>query len=145
MELRPEMTSRPTIGQAVVTDPGKGRGGGYVLVAASPGVAPHEAQHLQAAPQVTDYLHLEPSPGPFFSFYPLPGGRFALARRFVRGTRRGAFNRVVAHTLLVPRETLGEVAEEPWLLTTRCRFRDRAGGRERTPAELGEWAAAAGL
>lgn len=130
--------SRPAIGQAVVTDPSSGRASGYVLVAASPSVRPEDARHLTAAPQVTDFLHLEKSPGPYFSFYRLPSGCWAAVKRFVRGTRRGAFNRVVVHTLVVPPAALGALAGEPWLLWTRCRFRPPAGGAELTPSALTE-------
>jgi hypothetical protein len=129
--------SRPAIGQAVVTDPSSGRSSGYVLVAASPSVRPEDARHLTAAPQVTDHLHLEKSPGPYFSFYRLPSGSWAAVKRFVRGTRRGAFNRVVVHTLVIPPAALGDFGGEPWLLWTRCRFRT-PGGAELTPASLTE-------
>lgn len=134
---------RLAIGQAVVTDPSSGRASGYVLVAASPAVRPEDAHHLTAAPQVSDYLHLEESPGPFFSFYRLPSGAWAAVKRFVRGTRRGAYNRVVVHTLVVPGEVLRELACEPWLLWTRCRFRDRQG--EVSPAALTERVGEPGL
>ncbi len=133
------------IGQAVVTDPASGRASGYVLVAASPSVQPEDAQYLTAAPQVTDYLHLEESPGPFFSFYGLPSGSWAAVKRFVRGTRRGAFNRVVIHTLVLSPEALHELADDPWLLWTRCRFRPLSGGGEVSPAELTEEAGEPGL
>ncbi|HEX9732469.1 MAG TPA: hypothetical protein VGG06_10845 [Thermoanaerobaculia bacterium] len=132
------------LGQAVVTDPSAGRASGYVLVAASPSVDPEDAGHLAATPQVTDYLHLEASPGPFFSFYRLPSGAGAAVRRFVRGTRRGSYNRVVVHTLVVPEATLEALAGEPGLLWTRCRFR-APGGAELTPAALAEVAGEADL
>lgn len=132
------------LGQAVVTDPSAGRASGYVLVAASPRVAADDARHLAATPQVTDYLHLEASPGPFFSFYRLPSGAWAAVRRFVRGTRRGAYNRVVVYTLVATEETLAALADEPGLLWTRCRFRGDGGG-ERTPAALAEAAGEPGL
>lgn len=135
----------PLIGQAVVTDPSPGRASGYVLVAASPSVDPGDVRDLAAAPQVTDYLHLEESPGPFHSFYRLPSGRWAAVKRFVRGTRRGAFNRVVVHTLVVAPEALRALADEPWLAWTRSRFRPRDGGEAWTPGELTDRAGEPGL
>lgn len=135
----------PAIGQAVVTDPSTGRAGGYVLVAASPGVDPADARDLNAAPQVTDHLHLAGSPGPFYSFYRLPSGMWAAVKRFARGRRRGAFNRVVVHTLVVPPAALLALADEPGLLWTRCRFRPRDGDEEWTPGELTDLAGEPGL
>ena len=67
----------------------------------------------------------------------MPSGWWAAVKRFVRGTRRGAFNRVVVHSLLLPPGALEALGGEPWLLWTRCRFRPRGGGGdEMTPTAL---------
>lgn len=67
----------PTVGHALVTDPGGAAGGGYTLVASSAAVASSDAEFLARTSQVTDFLHLQGEPGPFLSLYDLPSGAWA--------------------------------------------------------------------
>lgn len=115
------------IAQAVVTDPGGGSAG-YALVAASPGLAAQDAECLERSPGVSEYLHTKENPRPCFSFFQLPSGAWALSRRFVSGKRRGAFNRIVAHTLVLADDVLSALAEEPSLLTSHCTYRPLGRG-----------------
>jgi hypothetical protein len=110
-----------TLGQAVVSDGGSS-GGGYALLAASPSVGAADRDVLDRSPGASDFLHGEPAPGSFLSFFALPSGCWAVTHRFVSGFRRGSFNRVVAHTLVVPGEVLARSDQQPWLLIRRARF-----------------------
>lgn len=104
------------IAQALVTDPLTGSASGYSLVGASPGLARADAEHLAQQPLVTDYLHLLPEQRSFFAYHPLPSGAWALTRRFLHGKRRGAFNRVVVHALVLPPELLDRLDDPPLAL-----------------------------
>lgn len=122
------MSDRLTVGQVAVSDLGGTAASGYGLLAASPAVSAADADFLTARPQVSDHLHTADEPGPYFSFHRLPSGAWAFSRRFVAGRRRGAFNRIVVHTLLLDRQALAAVGEEPWLLLAAERFASAAGG-----------------
>lgn len=111
-EPPPRLLPLGVLGQAVVTDPLVGTASGYALVAASPGLAAEDAELLERQPLVTDYLHLLAEKRSFFAYHPLPSGAWALTRRFLHGTRRGAFNRVVAHALVLP-NALREQLDDP--------------------------------
>jgi hypothetical protein len=102
--------------QAMVTDPLVGSASGYSLVAFSPGLERADAELLEQQPLVTDFLHLLPAAEKrsFFAFHPLPSGAWALTRRFLHGQRRGAFNRVVVHALVLPPALL-ERLDDPLL------------------------------
>lgn len=108
------MTKPFRVGQAVVTDPLE-KGGGYVLVAASPSVTAEERQYLEDFPDAGDALHVEKQPGRYYSFLRLPGGRWALTQRFTSGKRRVSFNRIVVHTVVLSEEVLDAFAFEPYL------------------------------
>ncbi len=140
------MTWAPSslIGQAIVTDPGGETSSGYRLVAASPAVQPRDADFLESVPQVSDYLHSTPSAGPYLSFCRLPSGAWALTRRFVDGTRRGSYNRIVVHSLMVPEDVLGGLADDPWLLLGKGRLRS-LGGEAQSFADIGHGAAQDGF
>lgn len=126
------------VGQVVVTDPSVGTAGGYQLVAASPCVSAADCEQLESMPQISDFLHLEETPGSYVSFYRLGSGNWAFGRRFARGKRRReAFNRIVTWTLVVPEPLLEALAWEPWLLTT-CRFRPADGAGSLTYRQLTE-------
>jgi len=109
--------------QLVISDPGGDEARGYVLLARSPGVADPDAEFISASPGISDYLHVEESPGPFFSFHSLPGGSWTLIKRFVRGTRRGGFNRIVVHALIFGPDILEPLGADAWLLVSACGFR----------------------
>jgi hypothetical protein len=98
--------NRPVIAQGVVTDPGAGHAAGYALVAKSPSLHPEDADTLQTRPEVTDDLHRGPASACYRSFFPLHDGSWALLTRVIRGERRGGYNRVVAHTLVLPPSAL---------------------------------------
>ena len=104
--------------QALVTDPLVGSASGYLLVAFSPGLERADAELLEQQPLVTDYLHLLPpaEKRSFFAFHPLPSGAWALTRRFLHGQRRGAFNRVVVHVLVLPPALLDSLGDPPLAL-----------------------------
>jgi len=104
------------IAQALVTDPLTGSASGYSLVAYSPGLVRADAEQLAQQPLVTDYLHLLPEKRSFFAYHPLPSGAWALTRRFIHGKRRGAFNRVVVHALVLPPALLDRLADPPLTL-----------------------------
>jgi len=119
-------TGAPTAGQAVVSDPSSEGAGGYSLLAASPAVAPEDADFLAYRPQISDHLHLGLVSGPQLAFHRLPSGAWAYSRRFVGGRRRGAY-RIVVHTLVLDRAALAAIAEDVWLLVGRAGV--RAPGR----------------
>jgi hypothetical protein len=121
------VSDRLPVGQVAVSDLGGAAASGYGLLAASPLVAAADADFLTARPQVSDHLHTADEPGPYFSFHRLPSGAWAFSRRFVAGRRRGAFNRIVVHTLLLDRRALAAVGEEPWLLLAADRFATAGG------------------
>lgn len=129
------MSDRPPVGQVAVSDLGGAAASGYGLLAASPLVAAADADFLTARPQVSDHLHTADEPGPYFSFHRLPSGAWAFSRRFVAGRRRGAFNRIVVHTLVLDRQALNAVGEEPWLLLAAERF-PAAGSDSRALGDL---------
>jgi hypothetical protein len=116
------------VGQVAVSDLGGAAASGYALLAASPAVAAADADFLVLRPQVSDHLHTADDPGPYFSFHRLPSGAWAFSRRFVAGRRRGAFNRIVVHTLVLDRAALDALADEPWLLLGGDRFAAPDGG-----------------
>lgn len=132
------MNLRPIgqVAQAIITDPLIGSASGYTLVAASPSLSRPDADALERQPLVSDYLHLFEDPGgearSFFAFHPLPSGSWALTRRFFEGKRRGSFNRVVVHALILPPALLEQI-EDPLALRAFGRFE---GGR--TWVQLGD-------
>ena len=132
------MNLRPIgqVAQAIITDPLIGSASGYALVAASPSLSRPDADALERQPLVSDYLHLFEDPGgearSFFAFHPLPSGSWALTRRFFEGKRRGSFNRVVVHALILPPALLDQI-EDPLALRAFGRFE---GGR--TWVQLGD-------
>ncbi|NJL29091.1 MAG: hypothetical protein HC897_15005 [Thermoanaerobaculia bacterium] len=125
------------VGQALVTDPLIGRSSGYSLVGRSPSVPAEDGALLENKPLITDYLHAETKPAPFLAFFRLPSGLYALSRRFIHGQRRGTFNRVAAHALIVSEELLSALDFEPTLLISHCRYR-LSDGSEHNLAEIGE-------
>lgn len=104
------------VAQALITDPLTGSASGYSLVGYSPGLARADAESLVQQPLVTDYLHLLAEKRSFFAFHPLPSGAWALTRRFLHGRRRGAFNRVVVHALVLPPAVLDALPDPPLAL-----------------------------
>lgn len=129
--------SEALIGQTIVTDPAVGGSSGYLLVAASESVRPEDRQHLEAVPQVSDYLHLtKDERETFFSFHRLPSGAWAFSKRFFHGKRRGEFNRIVNHSLIISEREMDELWWEPWLLVTACQFQERGGTVEESYDQL---------
>lgn len=126
-----------TVGQALVTDLLIGRSSGYTLVGRSPSVTDEDAALLEAKPLITDFLHAEEKPIPYFAFFRLPSGAYALSRRFIKGRRRGSFNRVAVHTLVVSEELLIALDFEPTLLNSHCRYAS-SSETESNLSELGE-------
>lgn len=117
------------IAHTVVSDSGGSYG--YSLVAASPGVTSEEADFLSAASGASDFLHTQKRlKRAFLSFFPLSTGRWALVRRFLHGTRRGGFHRVVTHTLVFDDAVLEALGWDPWLLHSASRFQERGSDRE---------------
>ncbi|MEM7246269.1 MAG: hypothetical protein AAF533_13050 [Acidobacteriota bacterium] len=109
--------------QVLVTDPAPDEGAGYMVVGRSPLVRSDEVRELDDAVGATDFLHETEKAGPYFSFFPLASGRWACCRRFLSGKRRGAYNRIVAHVLLLEAEPLAKLGHDVRLLSSSCRYR----------------------
>src|SRR3954466_5108478 len=138
--------SEALIGQTIVTDPAVGGSSGYLLVAASESVRPEDRQLLEAVPQVSDYLHLtKDARATFFSFHRLPSGAWAFSKRFFHGKRRGEFNRIVNHSLIISESQMDELLWEPWLLVTTCQFQAQGGAVEESYDSLTARAGEPGL
>jgi hypothetical protein len=104
--------------QALVMDtdhiPGRG---GYALVSASPGVTQGERRLLADHLGISDYLHARANARMYFSFFRIPGERYAFVRRFANGTRRnGVQNRLFVHTLFLDDDAFDALHALPWLL-----------------------------
>ncbi len=113
-------TARFRLEHALVTDPLVSQSSGYRLVAQSPGVGAEDAAWLAAYPLITDHLHLEESPGHYFAYHPLRSGRWAFTHRFAQGNRRGNFNRIVVHSLVLETGDLNLLCQDPWLLLSKA-------------------------
>jgi hypothetical protein len=98
------------------TDHIPGRGG-YALVSASAGVSQGERRFVADHLGVSDYLHNRTNARMYFSFFHVPGGRYAFVRRFANGTRRnGVQNRLFIHTLFLDGDAFDALHALPWLL-----------------------------
>ncbi|MEM1204333.1 MAG: hypothetical protein AAGN66_13965 [Acidobacteriota bacterium] len=128
-----------TVGQVLVTDPLAGPSSGYALVGRSPAVEVADARFLEERPYVTDHLHLLESPESHFAFFPLPSGAWAYSHRFPHGKRRGSYNRIFVHTLVLAPHTLDALDREAGLLRSQCRFHRLDGeGPTETLKALGD-------
>ena len=129
------------LGQVLITDPSEQGAGGYSLIGASTLIEANDIDYLERRPPISDELHRAEDPLPQLSFHPLPSGAWAFSRRFINGRRRGAFNRIVVHTLVLDARALDAIIHDPWLLLPEgMLFLD---GRPCTLHALGEAALAA--
>lgn len=125
------------IEQAVFTSAQTDHGGGYQVVATSPGVCDADIRELAVWGPSHDAL-LESAPNAMsFNFHPLPSGAYCVSRTTPAGweySGRGA--RVYTQCLIVEPETLARFANNPFALLRAALANGALRVYDQIPAEL---------